>query len=104
MHKRVTEIEKQKEASVQTGEGLAEREKQPKTIKLSNVSSSFFPLLLLLFVAGKADGDPRYRRIPTSARLTAYLSAKKEPGGNMSEYSPGGREKFAPGDRLHKLL
>lgn len=80
MLKRVTEIEKENKASVQRGEGLAEREKQPKTIKLSNVSSSFFsPLLLLLFVAEKADGDPRYRRIPPSARPTGYLSAKKEP-------------------------
>lgn len=39
----------------------------------------FFPLPLLLFVAEMAEGDPRYRRIPPSARLTGYLSAKKEP-------------------------
>lgn len=39
---------------------------------------SFFPLPPLLFVAEKADGEPRCCRIPLSVPQTGYLSAKKE--------------------------
>lgn len=44
-------IEKQNKTSVQSGEGLAEREKQPETIKLSNVPPTHpyhVPLFFLL--------------------------------------------------------